>query len=121
MDMSGSATVDDPTSHARWWFDVGSSSRRCALEIYVPTSSNNRDVQGKPAQYFVMDTENGPVRAQPTVDQRVNRGTWVARGTYLINGGRLVVKLVNRGEDWTITAPTYEHIAIAQVRLTCTG
>ncbi len=120
MDMSGSATVDDPSSYALWWFAVGSASRHCQVSVYVPTTSNSRYVAGKPAQYFVLDTETGPVRASFTVDQRINHGRWIS-GRYDVHGGRVVIKLVNRGQDWTDAGPTYEHIAVAQVRVTCTG
>lgn len=121
MEMSGYAQADDPTANALWWFAVGSASKRCDVSVYVPSSSNSRDVAGKPAQYFVMDSETAPVRAGFTVDQRYTRGQWVTGGSHDVHGARLVIKLVNRGEDWTLDGPTYEHIAVAQVRLTCTG
>ncbi len=121
MEMSGYATSDDPSAYALWWFAVGSASKRCAVWVYVPSSSNSRDVAGKPAQYFVMDSETGPVRAGFTVDQRHTHGQWVTGGDQVVHGARLVIKLVNRGEDWTFDGPTYEHIAVSQVRLNCTG
>jgi hypothetical protein len=121
MEMSGYATQDDPSAYVIWSFAVGAASKRCQVATYVPTSANSLDVGGKPAQYFVMDTESGPVRAGFTVDQRYTRGTWVGGGTYTVNDEGLVVKLVNRGEDWTQAGPSFEHIAVAQVRITCTA
>jgi hypothetical protein len=121
MEMSGWADTDDPEAYATWSFTVGADSKRCSVSTYVPTSSNSRDVAGKPAQYFVQDTLTGPARAGFTVDQRYTRGTWVGGGTHTVNGGRIVVKLVNRGEDWNLSGRTYEHIAVAQIRLRCTS
>ncbi len=54
MEMSGYAASDDPRCYAVWWFAPGSASKRCDVSVYVPSSSNSRDVAGKPAQYFVM-------------------------------------------------------------------
>jgi hypothetical protein len=48
----------------------------------------------------VKDTESGPVGWNFAIDQRTNRGTWVFGGTHPVTGDRLVVQLVNRGQDW---------------------
>ncbi|GAB3141969.1 hypothetical protein GCM10027290_15560 [Micromonospora sonneratiae] len=118
MPMSGSKTKDD-NFYGEWWFAVGSATRSCAVSTYVPSTSDPRNVSGKPATYQVRDTEGGAIRATFTVDQRVNRGRWVSAGTYAVNGGRIVIRAVNRGEDWNDSGRTLEHIAVAQLRVTC--
>jgi len=119
MPMSGYKTKDDSSFYAEWWFAVGTGTRSCAVSTYVPTTTVHRHVAGKPATYQVRDTEGGSVRATFTVDQRVNRGRWVPAGTYAVNGGRIVIRVVNRGEDWNDDGRTYEHIAVAQLRVIC--
>ncbi|GAB2931067.1 hypothetical protein GCM10027280_18360 [Micromonospora polyrhachis] len=119
MPMSGSKTKDDSSFYAEWWFAVGTGTRSCAVSTYVPTTTVHRHVAGKPATYQVRDTEGGAVRATFTVDQRVNRGRWVSAGTYAVSGGRIVIRGVNRGEDWNDDGRTYEHVAVAQLRVTC--
>ncbi|MBO4209037.1 hypothetical protein [Micromonospora echinofusca] len=119
MPMSGSATKDDSGLYAEWWFAVGSATRSCAASTYVPTTTDDRNVAGRPATYQVRDVEGGPVRATFTIDQRANRGRWVSAGTYPVTGGRIVIRSVNRGIDWNASGETLEHIAVAQMRVTC--
>jgi translation initiation factor IF-2 len=121
MPMSGFRTQDDPTFYSLWWFEVGTASKSCAVETYVPTPTDAIYVSGKPAYYSVMTSETGPEIGTFTVDQRVNRGRWVSVGSYSVSAGRVVIQLHNRGEDWTVDAPTYEHIGVGQIRVTCHG
>lgn len=119
MPMSGSATKDDSGTYGEWWFAVGATTRSCAVSTYVPTTTDDRNVAGHPATYQVRDIEGGPVRATFTVDQRTNRGRWVSSGTYPVTGARIVIRSVNRGIDWNAAGETLEHIAVAQIRVTC--
>ncbi|MER7415944.1 hypothetical protein ABT346_04010 [Micromonospora peucetia] len=119
MPMSGFKTKDDSGLYGEWWFAVGASTRSCAVSTYVPTTKDSRDVAGAPATYQVRDIEGGPVKATFTVNQSANRGRWVASGTYAVTGGRIVVRVVNRGQDWDDSGRTLDHIGIAQLRVTC--
>ncbi|MFI0793248.1 hypothetical protein ACH4OY_11180 [Micromonospora rubida] len=119
MPMSGSKTKDDSGLYGEWWFVVGASTRSCAVSTYVPATTDSRRVAGDPATYQVRDTESGPVRATFTVAQKTNRGRWVASGTYAVTGGRIVIRVVNRGVDFDGSGDTLDHIGIAQMKVTC--
>jgi translation initiation factor IF-2 len=119
--MSGSATQDDNGIRVLWWFVVGAASRHCGVSVYVPASSNARDVAGSPAYYYVLRDTANAWYARFAIDQVHNRGRWVPAGTYRVYNGQIVVKLVNRGVDWVGSTNTYAHLAAAQVRVTCTS
>jgi translation initiation factor IF-2 len=80
------------------------------VSVFVPTGNDPRDVAGRPAHY----------RVEPygsfTVDQIANRGSWVGAGTFPVRDGRLSVTLLTRGAN-----PDGEHLAAAQVRVSCTA
>jgi translation initiation factor IF-2 len=120
IDMSGDSQ-DDPTAYAEFWFSVGAATRTCEIAVYVPSSGNAQDVAGHPTYYQVSDTEGGPVETTFAIDQLSNHGRWVNGPTVAATAGRLVIRLVNRGIDYTDAGPTFAHHAISQVRLVCQG
>jgi hypothetical protein len=119
--MSGSATQDDGGIRALWWFRPGTASRHCAVSVYVPTPSHSRDVAGNPAKYYVLRDLANDWYGSFAVNQVQNRGRWVPAGTYPVSGGEIVIKLVNRGVDFSGSTNTYAHLAAAQVRISCTA
>ncbi|MFF3765860.1 adhesin [Streptomyces sp. NPDC001922] len=118
--MSGSST-EDSGNRALWWWTVGEDSDACAIEVYVPTSAEGRDVAGDPTLYNVLADANEPDSAYDSflIDQTLNRGHRVDAGTYEVKDGRLGVELVDRGEDWNDYGTTYAHHAAAQMKVTC--
>ncbi|MFJ2867722.1 hypothetical protein [Kitasatospora sp. NPDC087314] len=117
--MSGDKNKDDNSTYALWTFDVGAGSASCDVSVYVPSSGSIQQVGGAPAYYTVAGA-SGADLGPFTVDQVGHRGGWVDAGTFRPAGGSLVVRLHNRGQDWTGSGqPTHAHIAAAPIRLTC--
>ncbi|MFE4517530.1 hypothetical protein ACFRMQ_25420, partial [Kitasatospora sp. NPDC056783] len=117
--MSGDRNKDDNSTYALWTFDVGAGPTSCGVSVYVPASGSVQLVGGAPAYYTVAGASGADLGAF-TVDQVGHRGGWVDAGTFRPVGGSLVLRLHNRGQDWTGSGrPTHAHIAAAPVRLTC--
>ncbi|WP_432095477.1 adhesin [Streptomyces sp. bgisy100] len=118
--MSGSST-EDSGSRALWWWTVGEDSDACAIEVYIPTSADGRDVAGDPTLYNVLADPGEPDSAYDSflIDQTLNRGHHVDAGTYEVKDGRLGVELVDRGQNWNDYGTTYAHHAAAQMKVTC--
>lgn len=124
MPMSGSATQPDPTNYALWTFHLDTAARSsCRVAVYVPDDHSNEHVGGNPAQYLVYDaaTASGTPAGSFTINQTTGRGSWAAAGTFRVPSGVLTVKLISSGLDWYGNVVTYAHIAVSQVRLSCTG
>ncbi|MGC0422001.1 hypothetical protein [Embleya sp. AB8] len=119
--MSGSKTKDDSSAAAVWSWNAGAAAKSCSVQVYVPGGSTWRDAAGKPAFYQVLDTDNGSasVRSTFTVDQTAHRGAWIQGVTLPAKDGKVVLRMVNRGEDWNGPTKTYAHLAAAQARLLC--
>jgi translation initiation factor IF-2 len=117
--MSGDKNKDDSSTYALWTFDVGAGPASCGVSVYVPASGSIQQVGGAPAYYTVAGA-SGADLGSFTVDQVGHPGSWVDAGTFRPTGGPLVVRLHNRGQDWTGSGqPTHAHIAAAPIRLTC--
>ncbi|MGP3983842.1 hypothetical protein [Streptomyces sp. KR80] len=145
--MSGSPDSDHD-NRAIWWWSVGQDSEECELEVYVPSSSNSHDVAGNPTTYQVLSGSSagdggsggydggsggygggggGGYRAYSgygsyetfRIDQTANRGSLVDAGTYQVEDGRVAVLMLDRGQDWNESGPTYAHHAAAQMKVTC--
>ncbi|MFD8081258.1 hypothetical protein ACFV4F_06115 [Kitasatospora sp. NPDC059722] len=119
--MSGDRAKDDNSTYALWTFDVGASAAGCAVSVYVPDSTSVQQVGGAPAYYTVAGA-SGADLGSFTVDQVSRHGSWVDAGTFRPQGGPLVIRLHNRGQDWTGSGqPTHAHLAGAALRVTCQG
>ncbi len=122
MPMSGSTTYDDPGNYALWTFHTAPVVRGiCHINVYVPTDTSLEHVGGHPADYQVFGSAgtSGHELGAFDVDQIFNRGRWASRHNWPITNGTLTVKLDSYGIDWSGNSPTYAHIAISAVSLTC--
>ncbi|MEU0935865.1 hypothetical protein [Embleya sp. NPDC005971] len=119
--MSGSKTKDDSTVAAVWTWNAGAKAKSCSVQVYVPGGSTWRDAAGKPAFYQVLDTDSSsaPVRSTFTVDQTSHRGAWIQGVSLPVKDGKVVLRMVNRGEDWVGPDKTYAHLAAGQARVLC--
>ncbi|MBB5874211.1 hypothetical protein F4553_007645 [Allocatelliglobosispora scoriae] len=118
MPMSGSDTVEDPTQYADWSFTVGSASRSCDLSTYVPVYGGDaKRAGGNPAQYRVGDGQGSSSKGTFTVDQPANGGRWISIKTYPVSGGKLWIRVLNRGIDWG--AREGYRIGLAQFKVVC--
>ncbi|MFI6980403.1 hypothetical protein ACIBSV_17660 [Embleya sp. NPDC050154] len=119
--MSGSKTKDDAGVAAVWTWNAGAKAKSCSVQVYVPGGSTWRDAAGKPAFYQVLDTDSGsaPVRSTFTVDQTAHRGAWIQGVSLPVKDGKVVLRMVNRGEDWVGSDKTYAHLAAGQARVLC--
>lgn len=121
LPMSGSATKDDPTLYALWYFSPG-AYKACAISVFIPDDSNHVYVGGAPAHYSVHEANQAStVIAGFHVYQTDELGKWVA-GTTVTTGQPFYLRMDNTGQDWVSStgAPDYAHDAAAQVRVTCT-
>jgi translation initiation factor IF-2 len=114
--MSGQATADDPNQLAVWWF-TPTGAARCAIQVYVPARGVDGHDRSTSAQFYVLAGRAGAPYAQFVVDQSSRPGTWVPVGTFPANSGGLAVQLVDRGVPRSPSA----MLAVAQIKLTCTG
>jgi translation initiation factor IF-2 len=122
MPMSGSTTYDDPANYALWTFHTGPVVHGlCHLSVYVPSDASIKHVGGDPAVYEVFGSAgaSGPELGGFDVDQISSRGRWVSSHSWPVANGALTVKLNSYGIDWTDSSPTYAHIAVSAVSLTC--
>ncbi|MGP3922422.1 hypothetical protein [Streptomyces sp. 8N616] len=117
--MSGDRDRDRGNG-AEWWWSVGEDSDRCDVGVYIPRGDDH-SVAGNPTTYMVLTDLDGryadvtPFR----IDQIAHRGELVDAGTFRVEGGRIVVKLLDRGQDWDEDGPTYAHHAAGQMKVTC--
>jgi hypothetical protein len=117
--MSGSRTQDND-NEALWWWSVGRAYDTCSIGVFVP-DGDSRDVGGNPTTYRVLSDpqEENSAYAGFQIDQRSNRGSLVDAGTYQVKDGRIAVRMLDRGQDWDDSGPTYAHHAAAQMKVTC--
>lgn len=97
--MSGDADRADSGTYVRWWFNTGTLTKgTCTVWVFVPKPARDLDAAGKPTFYQVTRSrEDASVIGTFTIDQGAHRGTWVRAGSYPLDGGRLAIKLLNRG------------------------
>ncbi|MEU5692066.1 hypothetical protein [Actinosynnema sp. NPDC020468] len=120
--MSGDAKKDDASAYGLWTFNTGPvTAGTCAVSVYVP----NGDVTvsgGNPTSYRVYDrfdvVQGSPVGSFD-VKQVSSHGQWVSVGTFRINGAKLAVQLLTRGQDWQGSTKTYAHHAAGAVKASC--
>ncbi|MGP3949184.1 adhesin [Streptomyces sp. 7N604] len=105
---------------AAWWWSVGDDSDRCDVGVYIPRGDDH-SVAGNPTTYMVLTDLDGRHADVTTfrIDQIAHRGELVDAGTFRVEGGRIVVKLLDRGQDWDEDGPTYAHHAAGQMKVTC--
>jgi hypothetical protein len=118
MPMSGSATTADPTQYADWAFTVGSASKTCDLSAYVPKYSGDaKRSAGNPAHYAIGDSQGSAGKGTFTIDQIASGGKWLSIKTVAVSGGKLWVRVDNRGIDWG--ASDGYHIGLGQFKVVC--
>lgn len=117
--MSGDPDKD---AHSRvmWWWEPGTSARSCQVSVYVPKGPNDRDVAGHPTTYHVLtDPFDRTTKYDSfTVDQAGHRGQWVDVGSFAVKQGKIGIKLLDRGDDWS-AGWNLAHHAAAQMKVTC--
>lgn len=114
--FSGRTDAETPAFGAFFWF-APKDVRRCTVEVWVPKAPKRADAAATAARFLVQAGENGAAYASFTVDQTAAPGTWVRGGEFPVSGGRLVVKLVDRGKP----AGSEDRLAVTQVRVACTS
>jgi translation initiation factor IF-2 len=112
--MSGSTSRDN--RYVVWWFKTGAVFQgRCGIAVYVPKGSRSADVAGRPTHYQVIrSAENHTVTGRFSIDQTAARGRWVSVGSFGMSGGKIAIKMLNRGRGSGDT----RHGA-AQVKISC--
>jgi hypothetical protein len=124
MPMSGTAGQDG-ANRGLWAFDdAASSSVTCSVRVYIPlphSASGDYEVGGTAAVYGVFDgtsTADAVQVGQFTVDQAAHRGGSVLETGFAVDQPLLVVRLYDRGVDYTST-PNLMY-GVAAIRATCT-
>jgi translation initiation factor IF-2 len=114
--MSGYADRDDTSAFTVWWFRTGAVRQgSCAISVYVPSSSDWRDVAGNPAYYNVIAGKDDYRRVSGfRIYQTASRGSWVSAGSYPVRDGQIGVQMITRGQD-----PNQEHLAAGQLKVAC--
>ncbi|MGW5848686.1 hypothetical protein ACWFQ8_12165 [Streptomyces sp. NPDC055254] len=123
MPMSGSSSKD-AGNYVLWTFRTGAvTTGTCQVSVHIANNSDIRAVGGKPSYYTVHgDTSvSGPTLGSFSINQPSQLGRWVSGGSFRITGGKLAVKLHDRGQDWSGSTKTYAHHAGSAVRLNCTS
>ncbi|MFG2997436.1 hypothetical protein [Streptomyces sp. NPDC048340] len=123
MPMSGHSGKD-AGNHMLWTFRTGAvTTGTCQVSMHVPNNGDVKAVGGKPAYYTVHGaaSASGPTLGSFNVDQPSQLGRWVGAGSFRITGGQLAVKLHDRGQDWSGSTKTYDHLAGDAVRVQCTS
>ncbi|MFD3945161.1 hypothetical protein [Streptomyces sp. NPDC058579] len=123
MPMSGHNGSDAKNSML-WTFRTGAvTTGTCQVSVHIPNNSDIKAVGGKPSYYTVHagDSGSSPFLGSFTVNQPSQLGRWVGAGTFRITGGRLAVKLHDRGQDWSGSTKTYAHHGGDAVRVQCTS
>ncbi|MEC4020232.1 hypothetical protein [Streptomyces sp. H27-D2] len=110
----------DGNSRVMWWWEPGPGSRSCAISVYVPRGPSDRDVAGRPTTYDVLTDPFDPTTKVGgfTVDQIAHRASWVGVGTFAVKGGKIGVKLLDRGDDASSGMPDAHHAA-GQMKVNC--
>ncbi|MDX3232360.1 hypothetical protein [Streptomyces sp. ME19-01-6] len=117
--MSGDP-AKDANSRVMWWWEPGTSAKSCQLSVYVPKGPNDRDVAGHPTTYHVLtDPFDRTTKYDAfTVNQAGHRGQWVNAGSFAVKQGKIGIKLLDRGDDWS-AGWNLAHHAAAQMKVTC--
>ncbi|MEU5852134.1 hypothetical protein [Saccharopolyspora shandongensis] len=124
MPMSGD-NKPDSGAYGKWTFDVSDKMLvgNCSLSVYIPNDSDPRDVGATAAHYSLFNSfDQGGANSVgvANINQVANRGRWTALGNVKIDQGKLSVKLQNRGVDDAEGDGVGAHIAVSQIRVTCT-
>ncbi|MFB6892571.1 hypothetical protein ACFCX4_25030 [Kitasatospora sp. NPDC056327] len=124
MPMSGAADKDDKSNYALWTFSPGAAGLRtatCQVETYVPDDKDITHVGGNPAHYesYTSAGPSSPMLNSFDVSQPGHLGEWKPVGTFRTTTGVLTIKLDSRGVDWHGSTKTNAHLAVAQMRATC--
>jgi translation initiation factor IF-2 len=114
--MSGSANSDPGDTYVLWFFVTAPvTSGGCDIWAYIPKTGRDRDVAGNPTTYEVLRSkEDQKVIGTFSIRQPEHRGTWAHGGTFGFDGGKIAVKLRNRG-----TGTGDARHAAAQVLVHC--
>ncbi|MER7787209.1 hypothetical protein [Streptomyces sp. NPDC097640] len=117
--MSGDP-AKDANSRVMWWWEPGTSAKSCQLSVYVPKGPNDRDVAGHPTTYHVLtDPFDRTTKYDSfTVNQAGHRAQWVNVGSFAVKQGKIGIKLLDRGDDWS-AGWNLAHHAAAQMKVTC--
>ncbi|WP_185921936.1 hypothetical protein [Streptomyces sp. WAC06614] len=121
MPMSGDSGRD-AGNQVRWTFRTGAvTTGTCQVFVHIPNNGDVRAVGGKASYYSVHAGSTGgdPFLGSFTVNQPSQLGRWVAAGSFRITGGRLAVKLHDRGTGGS--GSTYARHAAEALRVQCTG
>ncbi|MFD4656753.1 hypothetical protein ACFWP2_14135 [Kitasatospora sp. NPDC058444] len=116
MPMSGDANKDDNSNSVVWTFTVDKASS-CTLSVYIPGSSDVKQVGGNPS-YYTVQSGGGQIGSF-SINQTASRGSWVNQGPFSYRGP-ISVTLHSRGLDWSGSTETFAHHAAGAVRATCT-
>ncbi|MFI2611720.1 hypothetical protein [Kitasatospora sp. NPDC018619] len=124
MPMSGDAKKDDQSNYALWTFSpgvVGLRTATCQVQLYVPNDKDITHVGGNPAHFEVYGSSSlsSPMLNSFDVSQPGHLGQWKDVGTFGTTTGVLMIKLDSRGQDWHGDTATKAHLAVAQMRATC--
>ncbi|WP_405095610.1 hypothetical protein [Micromonospora sp. NBC_01412] len=97
--MSGTADRSDSDVQVTWWFSTGRLARgSCAVWLFVPKPARELDAAGRPTFFQVTrGRKDSTVVGTFSIDQSAHRGEWVRAGSYPLEGGRIGVRLLNRG------------------------
>ncbi|MBX7266389.1 hypothetical protein KIF24_10370 [Micromonospora sp. Llam7] len=81
-----------------WWFDTNKvSAARCDLWIFVPKAADSADTAST-AYFAVIPSKNSTKTLGTfTVNEPATRNSWAYGGKWTMNGGKLAVKLLDRG------------------------
>ncbi|MDW6064790.1 adhesin [Streptomyces sp. FXJ1.4098] len=117
--MSGDP-AKDAHSRVMWWWEPGTSAKSCQLSVYVPKGPNDRDVAGHPTTYHVLtDPFDRTTKYDSfTINQAGHRAQWVNAGSFAVKQGKIGIKLLDRGDDWS-AGWNLAHHAAAQMKVTC--
>lgn len=119
--MSGEAAVDDNANVIVWWFKPDTlTAGSCAVSVYVPGTGDPMDAAGAPAHYkaYASADAGGTLVGEFDVDQTSHQGQWVSAATLRLTGGRLSIRMVNRGIDWG-TGRDGAHLGVSALRIAC--
>jgi hypothetical protein len=119
--LSGDPATANPTLYAEWDFRTDPVTRgSCRVEVYVSEVDDIVYNGGDPAHYVVYPSIDGgdPVRTFTVVEQ-IHLANWVALGTVPVTRAELRIVATNQGSDSDGTVPTYRHVSVGAVKVTC--